>query len=76
MELYKNNLNVGLPILPFYQGGRGHWAVYYTSTQSLIITFSNSLALQPWGLWLNFDWLVGLVKCSKVSTTNCNLEKG
>ena len=26
------------------QGGRGHWAVYYTSTQSLIIMFSYSFA--------------------------------
>ena len=24
----------------FYQGGRGQWVVYYTSPQSLIITFS------------------------------------
>ena len=24
------------------QGGKGHWAIYYTSPQSLIITFSCS----------------------------------
>ena len=29
------------------RGGRGHWAVYYISPQSLIITFSYSLAQQP-----------------------------
>jgi hypothetical protein len=26
-----------------FQGGRGHWAVYYTSPQSFIITFNNLL---------------------------------
>ena len=25
-----------------YHGGRGHWAVYYTSPQSFTLTFSNS----------------------------------
>ena len=28
----------------FVQGGRGHWALYYTSPQSFIIKFSYSLA--------------------------------
>ena len=56
--------------------GRGHWAVYYTSPQSFIITFSYSLAYQPWGLLCNFEWMVLLVECPKVSTTNCNLQKG
>ena len=28
------------------QGGRGHWAGYYTIPQSFMITFSYSLALQ------------------------------
>ena len=28
------------------QGERGHWAVYYTSPQSFIITFSYLLAQQ------------------------------
>ena len=27
----------------YYQGGRGHWAVYFTSPQSLTLTFSDSL---------------------------------
>ena len=49
------------------QGGRGHWAVYYTSLQSLIITFSYSF--NGWEHLLNFDWLVHLVECPKVSTT-------
>ena len=30
--------------IAYKQGGRGHWAVYYTSPQSFIITLSNSLA--------------------------------
>ena len=33
------------------RGGRGHWTFYYTSPQSLIITFSHSLALQPLGCY-------------------------
>ena len=28
----------------------GHWAVYYTSSQSFIIKFSYSLAEKLWGL--------------------------
>ena len=40
----------------------------------LKITFSYSLAEQPWGLLLNLDCLVGLVECPNVSTTNCNLQ--
>ena len=40
------------------QGGRGHWAVYYTSPQTFILLFSYSLAQQIWGLLLNFDWFV------------------
>ena len=47
------------------QGGRGYWAVYYTSPQGLIIMFSYSLAYQPWGLLLNFDWLVHLGKSKR-----------
>ena len=52
----------------------GLWAVYYTSPQSLIITFSYSLAKQPWGFLLNFDWSVHLDECPNVSTTNNNLQ--
>ena len=37
---------------------RGQWSVYYTRPQSLIQTFSFSLAQQLWGLLANFDWLV------------------
>ena len=29
---------------------------------------------QTWGLLLNFNWLVHLVECPNVSSTNCNLE--
>ena len=32
------------------QGGRAHCAVYFTSPQSFIITFSYLLAEQLWGL--------------------------
>ena len=46
-----------------------------TSPQSLILTFSYLLAYQPWGLLLNFDWLVHLVDCPNVTTTICNLQK-
>ena len=54
---------------------RGYQAVYSTSPQSLIISFSYSLAQQPWGLLFDFDWLGHLVECPNVSTTNCNLKK-
>ena len=37
-------------------------------------TFSYSLAY--WELLLNFGWLVNLVECPDVLTTNCNLWKG
>ena len=61
-------------IFQIFQAGSGHWAVYYTSPQSLIITFSYSLI--SWGFLLNFDWLVHLVECPNVSTTNRNLKTG
>ena len=54
-------------------GGREHWAVYYNSPHSHM--FSYSLAQQPWGLLLNFEWLVYLVECPNDSTPNCNLKK-
>ena len=31
-----------------------------------MITFSHSMRYQPWGLFINFDWLVHLVECSNV----------
>ena len=57
------------------QGSRGQWAVYYTSPQSFILTFSYRLAQQIWGLLMNFDWLVHKAECPNVSTTNCNMLK-
>ena len=40
---------------------RGQQAVYYTSPQRLIITFSYSLALQLWGLLMDFiSWFIKL----------------
>ena len=59
-----------------YQGGRSHWAVYYTSPKRFIITVSYSLAYQLWGLLLNFDLLVYQVECPNVSTINYNLQNG
>ena len=58
------------------QGGMGHCAVYYTSPQRFVITFSCMLAQQLWGLSLDFNWLVNQVKCPNVSTTNYNLLGG
>ena len=51
-------------------------AVYYTSPQRFIITFSYMLAYYPWVLLLNFDWLVHLVKSANFSMTNCDLQRG
>ncbi len=54
--------SAGYPVQPYLidtkiedhrQGGRGHWAAYYTSPKRFIITFSYSLAQQFWGLALN-----------------------
>ena len=51
------------------QGGRGHWAVYNSSPQSLTM-FSHLL-----GTFIEF-WLVGLfIECLNVSITNCNLQE-
>ena len=57
----------------FYKGGRGHWAVDYTSPNSFIITFSYSLSWQLWGL--KCHWLYHWVECPNVSITNCNIQK-
>ena len=40
------------------QEGRGQWAVYYTSPQSFILTFSYSFVYQLWGISLRFDLLI------------------
>ena len=40
------------------QGGRGHWAVYYTSPQSFIIMVSYPWINNLWKLLLDFYWLV------------------
>ena len=53
-----------------WQGGMGHWDVYYSSLQRFIITFSYSFS---YSYLLNiFYWifLVGSFIC------NCNLQKG
>ena len=74
MDKVSMNFFSGLILLcDFIQEGRGHRAVYYTSPQSFIITLISWL--NNFNL-LNFDWLVQLVKCPYVSTTNCNLQRG
>ena len=56
---YHYILQFNVPYLPsFKQGGRGYWDVYYTSPQSIIITFSYPVVLKLWGHLLNFDWLI------------------
>ena len=59
-------------ILVPWPGVRVHGAVYYTSIQSSIILLCG---LSTLGFSMNFDWLVQQVKCTKVSTTKCNLQK-
>ena len=41
----------------------GHYAAYYTSPQSFIITVSYSLAQQHWGLflWIFIGWIIKLI---------------
>ena len=51
------------------QGGK-RTLHYYTSPQSLIFFFNN------FGTCLYFDWLVHLVECVNVSTSNCNYSVG
>ncbi len=55
--------------------GRGQWTVYYTSPQSFILTFCHSVDQQLQGIQMNFDWLIYLVKCSNVSSNNCDQQK-
>ncbi len=55
----------------YFQGGRGHWAVYETSPQSLIIMFSYSFAQQFWGLLFNLIYF-SLCLCPNV----CNVIEG
>ena len=40
----KAHQNKTVAMTQIIQGGRGHWAVYYTSYQSVMIMFSYSLA--------------------------------
>ena len=47
-----------LGTLDIHQGGKGYWAVYYTSSQSFIITFSYSFALQLWRLQSFMDMFI------------------
>ena len=49
--------NVVITMAKKRQGERGQWAVYYTSSQSLLITFFYSLAWQSWNL---IGWFIKL----------------
>ena len=44
--------------IPIIQGGRGHWTINYTDTQSFIIAKSYSLAQKLWVLEKNFKLVV------------------
>ena len=60
MDKVSMNFFSGLILLcDFIQGGRGHWAVYYTSPQSFIITLLISW-LNNFGEFIDF-WLVGSI---------------
>ena len=50
----------------YYQGGRGHWTVNYTGTQSFISTLSYSLAKILSVIMFNFDRLVLNLYCPKL----------
>ena len=50
----------------------GHWAVYYTSPQSFIISFSLLVGLTT---FVEFDWMVYQIEYPNVSTINCSLRK-
>ena len=43
-----------------FQVGRRHLAVYYTSPQSFMKTFTYSLAQQLWEFFLNLNWFIKL----------------
>ena len=47
------------------QGRRGHWAVYYTSPHSLIITFSLFVGLTTLGTFIEFLLVGSLSRVSK-----------
>ena len=55
-----SNIALSLPLWGWLfdsQGGRGHLSVNYTSPHSFLITFSNSMAKQPRGTFLEFWWV-------------------
>ena len=56
-------------ILADREGGRGQWAVYFTSLQSFMIMISYSLTEQYWSLLFTFYGLVHHVQCPIISTT-------
>ena len=60
---------------PFFQGGRAHWAVYYTCPQSFIIKFSLFVGLATLEAFIVYRMVGSLSWVFRVSTTNCNLQK-
>ena len=43
-----------IPVSLFFLGGRGHWAVYYTSPQSFYSYFFLSVGSTTLGICMNF----------------------
>ena len=70
-----NEKNMSLQWFNKYQREGGQWAISYTSPQSIITTFSYSLA-KAYQTFIRFDWFVHLGKCPNFSTTNFNSQNG
>ena len=61
MQKYLLQQDGNMYVMAMQAGRVGHCAVYYTSPQSFIITFSYSLTEQLWGLLLHLiGWLIKL----------------
>ncbi len=64
---YVSHLNVIKTLqLKKTQGGRGHWAIKYTSPQSFYNNIFIFVGLTTLGFLLNFDWLGQLVELGDV----------
>ena len=57
------------------QGGRGQWAVYYTSPQSFMSTFSRWLTNFGDFHWILIGWFIKM-SVQNFSSNNCILKKG
>ena len=56
-----------------YQEGRGHWADFYTSTQSFKLSFSYLTTLRT---FIKYRYVGSLNWVSNRSITSCNLQEG